>query len=101
MHIPVISNLYQLLHDLYYVKFNYADNNLCLFLENYVDKRVVRWLAFHCHLVLLYTIGFVVYAIAISIMNEVPAILCGIAMVILCIMHEMNKNKNPVVGGVK
>lgn len=39
----------QMLHDWYWVKFSYADNRFCMFLEGYLPKRFVRWLAFHCY----------------------------------------------------
>jgi hypothetical protein len=41
----------QMLHDWYWFKFSYADNRFCMFLEEYLPKRLVRWLAFHCYVI--------------------------------------------------
>lgn len=46
-----IGIIMQMLHDWYWFKFSYADNRFCMFLEDYLPKRVVRWFAFHCYVI--------------------------------------------------
>lgn len=51
-----------MLHDWYWCKFSYADNRFCMFLENYISPRLVRWFAFHCYVITM-SLLFVTLAI--------------------------------------
>lgn len=54
----VFSIIREMLHELYWEKFSYADNRFCMFLEEYFSPRYVRWFAFHCYCITMATLFF-------------------------------------------
>ena len=56
MHIT--RTLREMLFEWYFVRFSYADNRLCMFLERFFDKKYIRMFAFSAYVITM-TIIFV------------------------------------------
>ncbi len=56
--IIAIRKLKDALYKAYWVEYSYVDNRILMFMEQFLPKRVVRFVGFHCYAVLVFTLSY-------------------------------------------
>ena len=74
-------------HDYYWNQFSYADNRICIFLENYLPKRIVRGLAFHLYHITMCVMSWVIGKAVNTYIRDIPTAIPTILLLVLVIAN--------------